>query len=59
MSGFLEDEVLFRGTRSFNFAADGVTRLFIVNSRKTDKSNTDFQKAEIQGMAYPLVTQQD
>jgi hypothetical protein len=59
LTGFLEDEVLFRSQRSFEFEADGVTRLFIVNSRKIDKSNSDFQKAEIQGMAYPLVTQQD
>lgn len=59
LSGFLQDEVLFRDVKSFNFEADGVSRLFIVNSRKVDKANTDFQKAEIQGMAYPLVTQQD
>lgn len=59
MSGFLEDEVLFRDIKSFNFEADGVTRLFIVNSRKVDKSNQDFQKCEIQGVAYPLVTQED
>jgi len=59
MSGYLEDEALFAAASSFNFEADGATRLFIVMNRKTDKSSTDFQKAEITGMAYPLVTQED
>lgn len=59
MSGFLEDEALLNAATSFNFNAGGTSRLFVVMSRKVDKSNTDFQKAEITGKAWPLITQQD
>lgn len=52
LTGFLVNEGLFDAASDFNFAGD----FFIVNNRKLDKSNTDFQKAEITGMSYPLIT---
>jgi len=59
MSGYLENETLFASVRSFTFHVDGSDRLFIVGSRKTDKSSQDFQKISIQGVCFPNVTEQD
>lgn len=52
LTGFLVNEALFDAATNFNFGGD----FYIVNNRKLDKSNTDFQKAELTGMSYPLIT---
>lgn len=59
MSGYLEDAALFAAASSFTFNVDGSDRLFIVGSRKTDKSSSDFQKISISGVCFPNVDQQD
>ena len=53
MSGFVTDRTKINkvGT-TFNY--DG--RFYIVTGSKLDISNTDFQKGEVTGMSFPLIT---
>lgn len=53
LNGFVTDKnLLFTGA---TFDYDG--RHYIVMNRKLDVSNEDFQKAELSGSSYPLITQ--
>jgi hypothetical protein len=52
MTGFLVNESLLDAATDFTFNSD----FYILTNRKIDKSNSDFQKAEITGMSYPLIT---
>lgn len=52
MSGFVVDKELVAAGGSFSY--DG--RFYILTGNKVDISNTDFQKAEVTGMSFPLIT---
>jgi hypothetical protein len=52
MSGFVVDRSKLDDNASFEY--DG--RFFIVTGHKLDIANTDFQKGEVTGVSYPLIT---
>lgn len=52
MQGFVVDRTKLDDPTSFEY--DG--RFFIVTGHKLDISNTDFQKGELTGVSYPLIT---
>jgi hypothetical protein len=51
MSGFVTDVDLVNANGSFTYKG----RFFILVGNKVDIANTDFQKAEVTGMSYPLI----
>jgi hypothetical protein len=52
MSGYLTDKSLFAAAADFTY--DG--RFFIITTPKETRSNTDFVKAELQGVCYPQIS---
>tara|TARA_R100001510_G_C7656966_1_gene217787 strand:+ start:14141 stop:14494 length:354 start_codon:yes stop_codon:yes gene_type:complete len=51
-SGFLTNKALFEAGGDFTF--DG--QFFIINKKSRSQSNTDFQKCEISGVGYALIS---
>jgi hypothetical protein len=52
LSGFLVDEGAFETGETFTFDGD----FYVIDSRSVNKSNKDFQKAEISATHFALVT---
>lgn len=53
MSGYvLDSELMGQNGATFTFKGN----FFIVQSTKIDVSNTEFQKGEVSGVSYPLIT---
>ena len=51
-SGYLTNKASFDGVGDFTFDS----QFFIINKKSRSQSNTDFQKAEISGVGYSLIS---
>jgi len=52
MSGYVVDADALKEATDFTF----IGRYFIIQGRKLDTSNTEFQKGELTGVSYDLIT---